>query len=81
MDYSTHRPKGYQGQGDSYLLPAVRQLERILSKTQRDFAHDTLRLPPKELGEFAGILVDFAEDLHNEIGISIPGGGLTGANH
>ena len=36
---------------------------------QRGFAHDTLRLPPKALGEFAGILVDFAEDLHNGTGI------------
>ena len=69
MDYSAHRLKGYQGQGDAYLPQTVRQLERMLSKTQRDFAHATLRLPPKALGELAGVLVDFAEDLHNDIGI------------
>ena len=69
MDYSAHRPKGHQGQGDSHLPQIVRQLQKTLSKTQRNFAHDTLRLPPKALGELAGILVDFAEDLHNDTGI------------
>ena len=69
MTYSVHRPTGFQGQGDSRLLQTVRQLQRALSKTQSDFAHDSLRLPPDALGELAGILVDFAEDLHNDIGI------------
>ena len=36
---------------------------------QRGFAYDSLRLPPKVVGELAGILVDFAEDLHNGTGI------------
>ena len=41
----------------------------MLADTQRDFVYGTLRLPPRTLGEFAGILVDFAEDLHNGTGI------------
>jgi hypothetical protein len=41
----------------------------MLSDTQRDFAHDTLCLPPEAIGELAGILVDFAKDLHNATGI------------
>jgi hypothetical protein len=69
MTYSAHRPKGFQGQGDSRLPQTVRQLQRALSKAQSDFARDSLRLPPDALGELAGILVDFAEDLHNDIGI------------
>ena len=69
MDYSAHRPQGYQGQGDSRLPQIVRKLQKTLSKAQRGFTHDTLRLPPKALGELAGILVDFAEDLHNGTGI------------
>ena len=47
----------------------MRHLRRTLSETQRDFAHDTLHLGPDALGELAGILVDFAEDIHNNIGI------------
>ena len=69
MAYAVHRPKGYEGKGDSHLPQIVRQLRRILSDMQRDFAHDTLRLPSDAIGELAGILVDFAEDLHNGIGI------------
>ena len=41
---------------------------RRLAEVQRGLAYDTLRLPPKALGELASILVDFAEDLHNGIG-------------
>jgi len=69
MVYAAHRPKGYQGQGDSHLPKIVRQLRRVLADTQRDFAHDTLSLGSGALGELAGILVDFAEDLHDGTGI------------
>ncbi len=69
MDYGAHRPKGFQGQGDSHLPQIAKKLRQALSKTQRGFAYDSLRLPPKALGELAGILVDFAEDLHNDTGI------------
>ena len=69
MDYSVHRPKGYQGQGDSHLPRIVQRLRRTLSETQRDFAYDTIRLDTAGIGELVGILVDFAEDLHNSTGI------------
>jgi hypothetical protein len=69
VDYSAHRPQGYEGQGDSSLLKIVRKLRRVLAETQDDFAHDTLRLPSGALGELAGILVDFAEDIHAGAGI------------
>jgi hypothetical protein len=68
-DYSAHRPKGFKAQGDLHLPQVVRQLQKTLSKTQRDFAHDTLRLPSDALGDLAGILVDFAEDIHGGTGI------------
>jgi hypothetical protein len=69
MDHGEHRPIGFQGQGDSYLPQIARQLQKTLSKAQRGFAYDTLRLPAEALGELAGILVDFAEDLHSGSGI------------
>jgi len=40
MTYSAHRPRKYQGQGDSHLPRIVRQLQKTLSKTQRGFAYD-----------------------------------------
>jgi hypothetical protein len=68
-DYSAHRPKGYEGQGDSYLSRIVRQLRQVLAEVQDDFAYDTLRLPSKRLSDLAGILADFAEDIHAGTGI------------
>ncbi len=69
MAYSDHRPKGCQGQGDSHLPRIAQRLLRVLSNTQSDFVYDSLRLGDDALGKLAGILVDFAEDLHNGIGI------------
>ena len=69
MSYSAHRPKGYEGQGDSHLPRIVRQFRRTLAETQRGFSHDTLRLDANALGELAAILVDFAEDLYNGVRI------------
>ena len=63
MDYSVHRPKECQGQGESHLSQIVRQLRRTLSETQRDFAYDTIRLDTAGIGELVGILVDLAEAL------------------
>jgi hypothetical protein len=69
MDYSAHRPQGYEGQGDPHLPKIVQRLRRVLAEKQDDFAHDTLRLPSKTLGDLAGVLVDFAEDIHAGTGI------------
>ena len=66
MDYPAYRPQGFRGRGDPHLPQIVRSLRRTLAKTQHGFAHDALRLSPGALGELAGILVDFAEDLHND---------------
>ena len=41
----------------------------MLVRVQKDFAYDSLGLDHDGLGELAGMLVDFAEDLHNDIGI------------
>ena len=69
MTYAIHRPKGIKGQGDSQLSKIVQGLRRKLAQVQRDFAYDSLRLDDDGLGELAGVLVDFAEDLHNHIGM------------
>jgi hypothetical protein len=69
MDYTANRPRGYTGQGDSHLPKIVEGLGRVLAETQSRFAYEDLRFPPKQLDDLAGILVDFAEDIHADIGI------------
>jgi hypothetical protein len=69
MEFQLHRPQGYTGAGDQYLPRIVRDLKRFLTGAQDKLAYDTLHLPAKELGGLAGVLVEFAEDIHNDIGL------------
>ncbi len=69
MDFQSHRPVGYIAQGEKYLRPLAEELENLLVKTQQSFTYDTLHLSNSKLEELAGVLVEFAEDVHNDIGI------------
>lgn len=64
-----NRPQTYNGPGDRHLVGLSRQLLPVLRNAQRTFAFDSLRLRKSELAQLADILVEFAEDIHNEIGI------------
>ncbi|MEW6379157.1 MAG: DUF3843 family protein [bacterium] len=41
----------------------------MLKKAQSSFAYDNLYLRDSQIRELAGVLVEFAEDIHNDIGI------------
>ena len=69
MKPQQHRPRGYVGVGDNYLPKIERELKRFLIKTQNELRYDTLRLPNQVWAELAGVLVEFMEDIHNDIGI------------
>ena len=69
MTRRVHRPQSHGERGDSHLALVLKQLRHALTDVQRDFAHDTLRLASDALDELAGLLVDFALDLHNGTGI------------
>ncbi len=69
MNSQGHRPRGYTGAGDRYLPRIERELKRFLLKTQNELRYDTLRLSNQEWSDLAGVLVEFMEDLHNDIGL------------
>jgi len=69
MTYAAHRPERTKRGSDSQLAQIVKSLRRKLAQLQRGFAFDTLRLADDGLDELAGVLVDLAEDLHNDIGL------------
>jgi hypothetical protein len=69
MDTQTFRPPGPAGRGDKYLRDVARELHRVFRTAQREFQFDTLRLDPAGLASLSAFLVEFAEDLHNDIGI------------
>lgn len=69
MNFESHRPQGYIRKGDRYLPQLAEGLKQMLIRAQESLAHNTLYLPSRKLEELATVLVEFAEDIHNDIGI------------
>lgn len=69
LDFRAHRPPDDRGLGDAQLLQFMRDLAPVLIDAQSDFAYDTLSLPEQEWAKLAHVLVEFAEDIHNDIGL------------
>jgi hypothetical protein len=64
-----HRPTGFRGTGDAELLALSRDLGKLLWETQRTLRYETLHLKKTVTTKLAEILVEFAEDMHNGIGL------------
>lgn len=47
----------------------AQELRRVLCKTQRSFAFPSCRLPDAACSDLAVLLVEWAEDIHNDIGL------------
>ena len=69
MNFESHRPQEYIGKGDRYLPQLAEDLKQVLIREQESLAYNTLYLPSSKLEELATILVEFAEDINNDIGI------------
>jgi hypothetical protein len=66
---SQHRPRGFTGRGDKYLAEVAQALRRLLARNQQALVRATSRLPEGRLNQLAALLVEFAEDIHNDIGL------------
>ena len=69
MNSQSHRPPGYTGKRGHYLARIAKDLERIIIRAQGSLAYRTLCLSNSKIEELANVLVEFAEDIHNDIGI------------
>ena len=69
MGVQSYRPPGYIAKGDKYLPHLATELEHVLAKSYQSLKYDTLHLSNSKLEELASVLVEFAEDIHNNIGI------------
>lgn len=69
FSFRSHRPPGFIAKGDKYLPGLANELQRVLAKAQRSLSYNTLHLSDAKLEELAEVLVEFAEDVHNDIGI------------
>ena len=63
------RPEAHPGKGDKYLPKIIQDLANLQRKTQKEFHYDTLHLSADKIRDLSQTLVEFAEDVHNEIGI------------
>jgi Protein of unknown function (DUF3843) len=63
------RPQGYEGSLEPRLPKVYRAMSKALAEAQKGLSFDTLRLDRPSIKDLTAVLVDFAEDLHCEIGI------------
>jgi hypothetical protein len=70
MDFALNRPQGFEGAGDKYLLDIAARLTALLIEVQDEmWLYSYLYLSDEWLQTLALVLVEFAEDLHNDIGL------------
>ena len=69
MDFHIHRPQRHLGRNERPLVKIAQELKRFLTKAQRSLTYDTLHLPSRKREALAHVLVEFAEDLFQDIGI------------
>lgn len=63
------RLPGFMGRGDRYLGDIAQDLRRVLWKTQNAFTQPTCRLPDAAWSDVAVLLVEWGEDIHNDLGL------------
>ena len=69
MNYLAYQQDGFNSSGDYRLPQKVRLLKRLFYDLQSQLTLDAFRLDKNAVEELSGILVDFAVDVHNDIGI------------
>jgi hypothetical protein len=65
----SNRPPGYTGKKELYLSRIAKDLAQEIDYAYASLSLKTLCLTGSNLARFSEILVEFAEDLHNDIGI------------
>jgi len=63
------RPKDFTGRGDKYLYPLTVELAEEIIKLEKKYNFETLKLDENLNFPMANLLIELAEDLHNDIGL------------
>ena len=69
MNFHAHRPNQHLGRRERTLMRIATDLTSFLLKAQRSLTFETLHLSKPQREAVAHILVEFAEDLYQDIGI------------
>ncbi|MFH1527204.1 MAG: hypothetical protein ABIG69_11245, partial [Bacteroidota bacterium] len=68
-DFENNRPEGFNSNEDKFLVPLILGLEKLIKNTQTQYLHDIIKLDKKQRQLLSTLLIEFAEDLHNNIGL------------
>ena len=69
MLFSSNRPEGYPGQGDVYIKDEIKNINKFILKIQKPIKNSPFRLSKNKVKVVASAISEFAEDIHNDIGI------------
>jgi len=67
--FEQFRPKEFTGSGDKYLFPLISELSNVISRLENKYYYDTLKFDKNQNFIMANLLIELAEDLHNDIGL------------
>ncbi len=69
VQFKQFRPKDFIGSGDKHLYPLIKGLSKVIPQLEKNYFFDTLKLDENQNFIMANLLIEFAEDLHNDIGL------------
>ena len=69
IDFENNRPKGYNNSEGKFLIPLINEMVRLIADTQTRYLHDTIKLDAKQRQVLSTLIIEFAEDLHNNLGL------------
>lgn len=67
--FNINRPAGFNYKEEGFLVPLINELEKLIKKTQTKYLYNTIKLTADKRGDLAALIIEFAEDLHNTIGL------------
>lgn len=67
--FEQFRPKEFTGNGDKYLFPLISELSKVISHLEKQYYYDTLKFDKNQNFIMANLLIELAEDLHNDTGL------------
>lgn len=68
-DFRNNRPKGFNHNEEKFLIPLINEMEKLIAETQSRYLFDTIKLDTEKRQVLSSLIIEFAEDLHNNIGL------------
>lgn len=68
-NFNLNRPIGFNRNEEKFLVPIILELEKLIKNTQTKYLYHTIKLPSNQRRSLAELIVELAEDLHNDIGL------------